>query len=126
MLFRNMSRMTAEQIGVTSISPEKNADKEKRTFFEVQLQAYYHLKKSKVEPEAVVCGSSEQKRIMKRMGHQLLGDAFRKWFEELEASGDQLIPNYLASHTEDDIANMKDMDEILAVLETTRHRRTLH
>lgn len=110
----------------SSISPEKQAEINKRKLFEDCLQACYALRKTKIAMEDVLPGSPEQERFVKHVAHPVLSDAFRVWFEQLEKSGDPLIPNYLAHHTEDEIMDMKDMDEILLVLEASRHHRTLH
>jgi len=126
--------MTSEQMDTAFISPEKGVpispeeqtEINKRKLFEDYLQACYALRKAKIAMEDVLPGSSKQERFMRHVAHPAVSDAFRGWFEQLEKSGDPLIPNYLASHTEDEIMDMKDMDEILAVLESSRHHRLLH
>lgn len=120
-------QMTPAPVSVEKkVSPEQQAEINKKKLFEDYLQACYALGKAKIAMEDVLPGSSEQERFMKHITHPVLSDAFRTWFEQLEKSGDPLIPNYLETHTEDDIIEMKGMKEILAVLEASRHHSSLH
>ncbi len=124
--------MISEQMTPTPVStekkltPEQQAEINKKKLFEDYLQAYYALRKAKIDMKEVLPGSYEQERFIKHIAHPTLSDAFRNWFKQLEESGNPLISNYLETHTEDEIIEMKDMDEILAVLEASRHHRSLH
>ena len=125
--------MTSEQMSPMpapldhKLTPEQQAEIDKRKLFEDRLQACYALRKAKIRPEDVMPDSYEQGRLIRRFLNPKLSQAFRAWFEELDKSGDNLILDYLMAHTEDEIIEMKDMDPILAVLEESRRRsRTLH
>lgn len=108
------------------VSPEQQSEINKKKLFEDYLQACYALRKAKIGMEDVLPGSPKQERFIKHIAHPKISDAFRHWFKQLEESNNPLISNYLGTHTEDEIIDMKDMDEILAVLESSRHHRTLH
>lgn len=108
------------------LTPEQQAEINKRKLFEDYLQACYALRKAKIGMEDVLPGSPKQERFIKHIAHPKISDAFRHWFKQLEESGNPLISNYLETHTEDEIIDMKDMDEVLSVLESSRHHRTLH
>ena len=108
------------------LTPEQQAEINKRKLFEDYLQACYALRKAKIGMGDVLPGSPKQERFIKHIAHPKISDAFRHWFKQLEESNSPLISNYLETHTEDEIIDMKDMDEILAVLESSRHHRNLH